>query len=155
MAQVTVVDDGGQTRTIDISESTFGVIINGDVKHPAATQSVEVESNGQMEKTGTQCGTTRQQRTASDPFSITVECIVVSEDSTSAPDALTVRDVLYGLQSGSEVFIESAFPIDSPQVVSNVLVRQETELISVKTKFTNGEATAFRCQLQFGAEESE
>lgn len=155
MAVVTVIPDGGgQPIEREVSESTFGVYIDGEIYYPAATQSLEVESNGNVEKTGTQCGTKRQQRTSEDPYSITAECIVTLADQSTA-NALTVRQVLKDITEGEDVRITSAFPIDSALEVSNVLVRQETELISVNTDRTDGEATAFRCQLQLGAEQTE
>jgi hypothetical protein len=154
MVVVRVIEDG-QERDIEYSESTFGVVIDGVTKYPAATQTVEVESNGNQETTGTQCGDTKRQTTSTDPFAVTAECIITSEATTTSPDALTVRDVLYRIPQGSEIRVKSAFPIEQPMTVSNVLVTQEEGLVSVNTTFTDGEATAFRCQLQLGAEESQ
>lgn len=154
MVEVRVIDDGGNERLIEFSESTFGVDIDGVIHRPAATQSIEVESNGNTERTGTQCGDMKQRTTSTDPFKVTVECIITFDNETNGPRVLTVRDVLYEIREGDSVTIDSKFPIEQAMTVSNVLVTQDSELVSVNTRYTDGEAKAARCQLQFGAEET-
>lgn len=157
MGFVTLVGEGGGEREVTISEGTFGVIFadsDGPVR-PAATQSVEVESNGNTEQTGTQCGDIERRVTSTDPFKVTVECFITNEQDAVSDSVLTVRDVLYSLQQGATVLIESGFPIDQALQVSNVLVTQDAEVININTSYTDGLSRAYRCTLTFGGEESQ
>jgi hypothetical protein len=153
MASITVIGEDG-AETTEIASERFGIAVDGDsgLKYPAATTNIEVEKNGNIEKTGTQCGDMRQANVASDPFAVRVECIITTESDSVTDTALTVRDVLHKLDSGEPATIVSDFPIEKSLTVRNVLVTQTTDIVSVSTDQTDGRVTAFECQLQLGAE---
>lgn len=153
MAQLVVVGENGEEEVVITSE-TFGLSIDDDsqLKYPAATTNIEVEKNGNIEKTGTQCGSMRQENVASDPFAVRVECIITKQSDSATDDLLTLRDVLHKLDEGDATRIISDFPINKPLTVRNILVTQTTEIVSVSTDYTDGRVTAFECQLQLGAE---
>lgn len=151
MAVVTVINEEGQEVQYEPQDSSFQLVVDGTAKTPAVTQTIEVESNQRQAKTGTQCGETRQSNIASDPFKVTVQGIVTNAtDGTS----LSVSDLLFEVQEGDFVTINSDFPITTSLEVTNVVVTQSQDLVSVDTPQTDGFETAFTFQLQLGAEQS-
>lgn len=152
MARIVVVGEGG-TETYEAESSSFSLLIDGVAYEPAVTQEIEVESNQQQATTGTQCGTQRVQNTSTDPFKFRVRGICTNSDRAGE---LTAKRVLYDVQEGDQVDVVWDGPPLGSLTVSNALVRQEEQLVSVSTPLTNNEAeTAFRFQIQLGEEDNE
>jgi hypothetical protein len=156
MPSVTVIgEDGVEEREIRTERFALFIDDSGTAATPVATQNIEVEKSGNVEKTGTQCGSMRQENVASDPFAVTVECIVTTEADSVDTSVLTVRDVLHRLDEGDAVRMISDYPINKPLTVRNIVVTQDTDIITVSSEKTTGKVTAFSCQLQLGAEEND
>lgn len=153
MANVTVIGEDGSIQSFEPRRSSFRLRIDDEWYEPAVTTEIEVESNQNQDTTGTLCGDKRTERTSEDPHQVMIRGICTNSGN---PDELTADQLLWDVQEGDELSftcdISDRFGL---MTVSNVLVRQEQELVSVQTPITNGEQTAFRFQLQFGEEDNQ
>lgn len=150
MANVAVIAADGTETTFTPNNSSFQLFIDGDAHEPAVTQRIEVESNSTQATTGTQCGTQKTINTSTDPFQVTVEGIITNSD---LPEELTVENLLFDVNEGDELQFTSDFPSLGFMKVSNILVEQVEDVISVQTAGLHDfPETAFRFQIQFGQE---
>ena len=150
MRIATVIGDDGEPRDVEVDGTNLNLVIDGDAYQPFLCEEIEVESNGDMDKTGTQCGGRKQRQTADNPFAVMAKGLI----GKNMPSGfLEPRHLLFDVNEGDTVEIISDFPINSPMEVSNVLVRQVADTPTV----TLGDETylAFDWQLQLGEESNE
>lgn len=150
MRIATVIGDDGEPREVEVSGKNFHLVIDGERYEPFLCDEIEVESNGDMDKTGTQCGGRKQRQTADNPFAVMAKGII----GKNMPSGfLEPRHLLFDVNEGDTIEIISDFPINSPMEVSNVLVRQVADTPTV----TLGDDTyiAFEWQLQLGEQSNE
>jgi hypothetical protein len=144
-----VTEGDGEYTEIEYSSRNFALIIDGQRYEPFVCQEIEVESDGDMSKTGTQCGGRKQRQTADDPFSVMANG-VIGKDMPSG--YLEPRHLLFDVNEGDEVYFTSDFPFDGPVEVSNVLVRQTADTPTIQLE---GERyIAFEWQIQLGGQSS-
>lgn len=152
-SRITVIGEGGKESTYNSSNSSFKLLIDDVAYEPAIAQEIEVESNQQQARTGTQCGTQRVQNTSVDPFMFRVQGICTNSDRQGE---LTARRILYDVQEGEQVDVVWDGPAVGSLTVSNAIVRQEEGLNEIAAPITNNEPeTAFRFQIQLGEENNE
>ena len=144
-----VIGSGGEIQEVEVSGKNFHLVIDDARYEPFLCQEIEVESNGEMDETGTQCGRRKQRQTAEEPFAVTANGLI----GKNMPDGfLEPRHLLFDVNEGDEVRIISDFPINQPMEVSNVLLRQVADTPTVTL---NGETyLAFEWQLQLGGQSS-
>lgn len=144
-----IIGSGGEIQEVEVEGRRFQLVIDGDAYEPFVCQELEVESNGEMDETGTQCGRRKQRQTAEEPFAVTAKGII----GKNMPDGyLEPRHLLFDVNEGDEVRIVSDFPINEPMEVSNVLLRQVADMPTITLK---GETyIAFEWQIQLGGQSS-
>jgi len=150
MRIATVIGDDGEPREIEVDGTNFALVIDGDTYQPFLCDEIEVESNGDMDTTGTQCGGRKQRQTADNPFAVMAKGLI----GKNMPQGyLEPRHLLFDLNEGDDVRIVSDFPINSPMEVSNVIVRQVADTPTI----TLGDDSyiAFGWQIQLGEQSSD
>lgn len=148
-----IEDVGGEERVVERKISTTGFILKIDGKKysPTITTSVEIENSGENTTTMDQCGHTERERTGNKGWLIRVQGIVTSNDSRTGNLSLQMlRDVV---ATANKVKVRSDV-ISGSYTVSNVVITQSNDLVSVETRDTEGEEKAFEFQLQLGEKES-
>jgi len=150
---ISVLDSGGggtvEKREISEVSRRFQLVIDGDAYEPFLCQEIEVESNGEMDETGTQCGRRKQRQTAEEPFAVTANGLI----GKNMPSGyLEPRHLLFDITEGDEVRIVSDFPINEPMEVSNVLLRQVADTPTITVR--DDTYIAFEWQIQLGGQSS-
>lgn len=156
LREITVVEelDNGETRTVKrtLSTSRFVVKIDGQRYSPEITANIEIENDGGTERTTDQCGNTERSRTSNKGWAIRVTGIVTGNDARQSNLSLQLlRDVI---AQESTISITSDI-ISGEFEVSNTVITQSSDLVSINTPDTEGEESAFEFQLQLGQSESE
>lgn len=150
--------DGQEVVTEEtLSSQQFGVKLDttGDgnpdtVFNPAVTTQVEIENSGEVSKTSDQCGNTQRSRTTTEGWLVRVQGIVTDVERGNNLTLSTLRDTV---ASSDTVPIRSDL-LSGTIVVSNVVITQASDLVSIQTEDSFGEEKAFEFQLQLGEEES-
>jgi hypothetical protein len=149
-----VVDDGSGGTTVTertIPSTSFAVILDDIAYEPAICRRVEAENGGNDNTTSDQCGNTERNRTGNDGWKVTVSGIITGADRPQNLSLPTLRDVV----AGSDSIEISSDVISGTYELSNVLIGQEEDLVSVQTVNTDGKEKAFDFQLQLGETQSE
>lgn len=145
---------GGTTETIEktLPSTEFAVKMDGRQYQPAVTTDVEIENNGDLTRTQDQCGHTSAARTTNNGWSITISGIVTGNDGRDGNMSVQMlRDVV---APATSVQIRTDL-ISGQFEVSNTVITQPNDLVSVQTNETDGEEKAFEFQLQLGETNSE
>lgn len=153
--EVTIVEDrGGNTvevkRTIPTTE--FAVKLDGQLYQPAITTNVEIENDGEQSRTADQCGHTERNRVGNKGWQITIQGIITGNDNRRGNLSLALlRDVI----AVSETIQIRSDIISGEFEVSNTVITQASDLVSIQTSDTNGEEKAFEFQMQLGESNSD
>lgn len=148
MALINVVTEGGIVQE-EVFSAEFAIKIDGEILTPAYVEEVEVENNGETVTLTDDCGRQEQRRFNEGLWSVRVTGVVAKE---GAIDELLLRDLMT-LQEGELVEIISDFEIDGPIEVSNTIIGQTTDIVSIDTG--TGEQLAFTFQLSLGEQDSQ
>lgn len=153
---ITIVEDigGGETAVVEqtLPTTEFAVKIDGILYRPAITTNVEIENDGDVTRVQDQCGHTEANRTTNQGWSIRVQGIITGNEGREGNLSLALlRDTIANRDS---VEIRSDV-ISGRYEVSNTVITQANDLVSINTNDTNGEEKAFEFQLQLGQSESD
>jgi hypothetical protein len=159
VSQIEIIEDvgGGQTRVTEkrISSTEFAVKIDGQLFRPAVTTQVEIENDGDVSATTDQCGNTERDRQANQGWSVRVQGIVTGNDDRGGNLSMQLlRDVIATadtIKVRSDVTGSSVTRLE----VSNTVITQTSDLVSIQTEDTDGEEQAFEFQLQLGESEAD
>jgi hypothetical protein len=159
VSQIEIIEDvgGGQTRVTErrISTTEFAVKIDGQLYRPAVTTQVEIENDGDVSTTTDQCGNTERDREANQGWSVRVQGIVTGNDDRGGNLSMQLlRDVIATadtIKVRSDVTGSSVTRLE----VSNTVITQASDLVSIQTADTNGEEQAFEFNLQLGESEAD
>lgn len=149
ITNVTFIEEvDGQTvvREEAVSSSRFYVELGNETYTPAVVTNVEIENDGDVASTTDQCGFTTRQRTGDDGWMIRVQGIVTANDSRTGNLSL---EILKEVALMSEITIGSDI-ISGTYEVSNTVITESSDLVSVQTSETEGEEQAFEFQMQLG-----
>lgn len=152
---ITIVEqlENGETETVEreIPTTDFAVKLDGQLRHPAITTNVEIENDGDISRQSDQCGNTQTRRVTNKGWTIRVQGIVTKNDGRQENLSLQLlRDVIATAES---IQIRSDV-ISGTFEVSNVVITQANDLVSVNTFDTDGKEQAFEFQLQLGESQS-
>lgn len=145
------ITEGGQRTERDISSTRFSVKIAGEYRSPAVTREVEIENNGDQSVSRDQCGNIERRRQSNDGWAVRVTGIVTSNDVRRDNLSLQkLRDVVANMDS-----VEIVSDVTSGEyTVSNTVITEANDLVSVQTPDTDGREQAFEFNLQLGDTES-
>lgn len=138
-----------------ISSTEFAIKRDGQIKQPAVTTEIEIENDGNTERTTDQCGNTERRRRSNKGWLIRVTGIVTANDERNRNLSLQfLRDVVANAES---VLIRSDVTGSGLTrfEVSNTVITQSSDLVSVETGETDGPEQAFEFQLQLGESEAD
>lgn len=151
----------GETAKKIIEISSTGFYVKFDNEHPtelyspAITKDIEIENDGELSRTQDQCGNTEKHRSANNGWSIRVKGIVTAnEDREGNLSLQLLRDTIATsetIQIRGDVIGKDFRRVE----VSNTVISQSTDLVSVQTKSTDGKEKAFEFQLQLGQSEDD
>lgn len=152
------VDGRTVERDVRISSTPFSIKLDttGDGEadtlfSPAVTTEVEIENNGDTSTPSDQCGNTERFRTTNEGWSIRVTGIVTANEREGNLSMQMLRDLVAPADA-----VQIRCDLISGQVaVSNTLLTQPNDLVSIQTVDTQGEEKAFEFQLQLGESQSE
>lgn len=146
------VDDSGNVVEREIPTTEFQVKIDGTKYAPEIVTNLEIENDGEVSRTQDQCGHTVRNKTGSGGWLVRVQGIITGNDARGGNLSLAmVRDVLNSMDTAE---IRSDI-ISGSYEVSNIVITQSNDLVSVNTQRTEGQEKAFEFQIQFGESESE
>lgn len=148
---IEVVDGGRQVVEETFVTTEFVVKIDGQKYSPVLTTEVEIENDGDTATATDQCGHTERDRVTDNGWAIRVNGIITASDRTGNLSLALMRDVI---ATASDLKIRTDV-IEGRFEVSNVLVTQTSDLVSINTGDTDGDEQAFQFQLQLGESESE
>lgn len=149
---VTFVDERGNVTEETFASTRFTAKIDGVTYSPAVVHNVEIENDGDTTSPQDQCGHTERRRTGENGWAIRVQGIVTgNEDRTGNLSLQLLRDVIASM---SELKIRSDV-ISGTYEVSNVVITQSNDLVSIQSDDTHGAEMAFQFQLQMGESQSE
>lgn len=147
---ITVVEDTGAgtvTREETISSTEFAVKLDGVLYSPEITTEVEMENDGDISNTADQCGNTEREKINNGGWNLTVQGVVTGNDDRHGNLSLQLlRDVIAPMDT---IRVRSDIA-EGEFEVSNTVITQTGDLVSVETKSTDGEEKAFEFQLQLG-----
>lgn len=144
-------------REVQLSTTEFSVKLDttgsgepDTLFSPVVTQSVEIENDGDSTTPSDQCGNTERRRTTNEGWSIRVSGIVTANERGSNLSLQLLRDVIAPADS-----VQIRSDVLSGEVsVSNTVITQSSDLVSIVTDETEGEEKAFEFQLQLGESQS-
>lgn len=159
VSTIEIIEDvgGGQERVTErpISTTDFAVKMDGQLYRPAVTTNIEIENNGEMSTTQDQCGNTERSREGNMGWSVRVKGIATANDDRGGNLSMQMlRDVVATSETikiRSDVTGSSVTELE----VSNTVITQASDLVSIQTDDTEGEELAFEFQLQLGESEAE
>lgn len=154
--QVSIIEDigGGETRTVSktIPSTEFVVKIDNTLYRPAITTEVEIENDGETTTTRDQCGHVERSRTGDDGWRIRAQGIVTG--NTSRDNNLDLQLLRDEVASASDLKVRTDM-IAGFFEVSNTVITQSSDLVSINTNDTDGTEKAFEFQIQIGEDSSE
>lgn len=155
VSNVTIIRDVGGREVVEerpISTSTFYVKIDGERYSPAITTELEIENGDGTAALTDQCGNTERRKLNDMGWSIRVSGILTMNDAREGNLSLQmVRDTVAQMDSitiGSDI-------ISGEIVVTNIIITQTGDLVSINTRSTDGDEKAVEFQMQLGETESE
>lgn len=151
-----VGEDGSlQERTLETRSVGFFITIEGEQFKPAIVREVEIETDSDVSAPKDQCGNVEREKTSNEGWSARVTGIVTANDDRPGNLSMQLmRD--YVAKADSVEVRGDLFPSGGMTiVVSNVVITQSSDLVSVNTKQTNGAELAFDFQLQLGEKNSQ
>lgn len=159
VSTIEIIEDvgGGQTQVTErrISTTEFAVKIDGQLYRPAVTTNIEIENDGDVSKTQDQCGNTERSRQTNNGWAVRIQGIVTGNDDRSGNLSMQLlRDVVAladTIQIRSDLTGSSVTEFE----VSNTVLTQSSDLVSIQTGDTDGEEQAFEFQLQLGQTEAD
>lgn len=149
---------GGETQVVErrIATTGFSVKIDGQLYSPAVTTNIEIENNGQTDRVQDQCGNTERSRTTNDGWAVRVQGIVTKNDGREGNLSLQVLRDVVAVSDTIKIRSDVTPPgVESGVEVSNTVITQASDLVSVQTGETDGEEQAFEFNLQLGQTEAE
>jgi hypothetical protein len=153
--EVKVIAESGGSEVVTtqkVSSSTFFVKIDGERYSPVVTTEVEIENGDGTESVTDQCGNTERRKLSDMGWSIRVTGLITSNDQRSGNLSLQMmRDTVAQMESvtvGTDI-------ISGEIVVTNVIITQASDLVSINTVDTEGEEQVFEFQLQLGERSTE
>jgi hypothetical protein len=151
LAQIQIVGGNGR-ETVELSSTSFAAKLDGQIYRPAVTTSVEIENDGDVSATKDQCGHTERKRVGNQGWQIRVQGMVTA--NTLRQGNLSMQQLRDVIAQSDEIEIISDV-LSGTFAVSNVVITQPNDLVSIVTEDTNGEEKAFEFQLQLGESESD
>lgn len=156
VSRATIINNSDNLSEVDTTEvvfpsTEFAVKVDGELLQPEITTKVEIENDGEMSTSQDQCGHTSRTRTGNNGWVVTVNGLVTDNDLRDGNLSLqTLRDVVATM---SEAKIRSDI-VSGTYEVSNVVITQPNDLVSIETDSTHGEESAYEFHVQFGESES-
>lgn len=151
LSQIQILDEEGVSQIVDIPSTNFSIKVDGRLRSPAVTTTVEIENDGDVSATKDQCGHTERKRVGNQGWQIRVSGMITA--NTTRQDNLSMQQMRDVVAQSEEVRIISDV-LSGVFAVSNVVITQPNDLVSIVTESTNGEEKAFEFQLQLGESES-
>lgn len=142
---------GGSDEVIERTLPSTQAIIKEDEDalpyEPAIVTDVEIESDGDMNTVSDQCGNAERESETNRGWVVRIQGIITgNEDRLQNLSLAYLRDVV---ATSDSVFVRTD-AISGQFEVSNVVITQTSDLVSIQTQDTNGEEKAFEFQLQLG-----
>lgn len=143
---------GTTTSQRTIPTTSFSLFLNETEYQPAVVTDIEIENSGNDNKVSDQCGNTERNRTGNSGWAIRVSGIITGADSRQGNLSLSLlRDVV---ASSDSVTIGADIQSGTFEV-GNVVITQQSDLVSIETANTNGKEKAYEFQLQLGETQSQ
>lgn len=152
---VTVIEDSGGGRVereVVFPDSAFAIEIDGQRYKPAVTTQVEIEKSPDNEVIMDQCERSERGRGGSRGWQVRVQGIITGNDDRAGN--LSLQKMRDTVGSMDEITIYSDI-FSGTIVLSNIVITQASDLVSIQTKDTVNEEDAYEFQLQLGETESE
>lgn len=147
-------DDFGQVqeRSVSVRTTEFFITVEDQQFTPAVVTNVEIEHDGDVADPQDQCGNVERTKTSNKGWNVRVEGIVTANDER--PGNLSMQLMRDYVATTDSVSVRSDL-FEGEIVVSNVVITQSNDLVSVNTHETDGQEMAFEFQLQLGEEETQ
>jgi hypothetical protein len=143
---------GTDTSRRTIPTTSFSLFLNETEYQPAVVTDIEIENSGNDNQVSDQCGNTERNRTGNSGWAIRVNGIITGEDARQGNLSLSLlRDVV---ASSDSVTIGADIQSGTFEV-GNVVITQQSDLVSIETANTNGKEKAYEFQLQLGETQSQ
>lgn len=152
VSQVTYIDEDGNTQSFDVDNTEFAVELDGAEYRPEITTEVEIEYDGDNSSPRDQCGNMERSRVGSSGWLVRVTGIITANGSRR--ENLDLELFKNFLAPSDELTIVSEV-INGTFVMSNAVITQPNDLVSVQTVNTDGEERAYEFQLQLGEESND
>lgn len=146
-----IIGEGGEATEQQSAQTVpFGVVVDGQTLSPPITTNIEVENDGDVNRTKDQCNNIEVRRFGSNTaWIMRIQGIVTATDRSgvlSLSRLMSLKD--------RTVRVVSDFPIEGPILVANTTITQSNDNgAKLKTDEMNEPETMFTFNLQLGEEE--
>lgn len=154
---VTLVEDVGGTeqvteRTLPTTQAIVKPNSSGIAREPAIVTDVEIENDGDMNTVSDQCGNAERESDTRRGWVVRISGIITGNENRFQNLSLAyIRDELARQDS---IYIVTDV-ISGQFEISNIVISQASDLVSIETKDTEGPEKAFEFQLQLGESQSD
>lgn len=145
-------DIGVEERVVETTSTQFFVNIGGKKFSPAVTTNIELENDGDIADPQDQCGNVERTKVSNKGYNIRIEGIAtMNQEREGNLSMQLIRDYVGG---ADDVDIRCDL-FEGTIVVSNIVITQSSDLVSIQTVDTEGEEKAVEFQLQLGEKETD